>query len=185
MLRGDGRLLRFREYHARRPERTLSSNRIWIEWKEEQGERSAKQRLIVRPRDIDPFLRRASMPSGDLDLTPDDLALFARSLRPVVVTQCRRVVYASRRDQLRITFDHELTYLEPDEVELPAGSVPRPLGAVIARENGILIELKCQDRLPDWASDMLLELRDPVMDRPGKFIVAMQHLIGGGASSAS
>lgn len=179
-LAGAGRLLRFREYHARRPEQALTSYRIWIEWKtewkEEHEERSAKQRLVVRPRDIIPFLRRESMPAGGIDLTPEDVELFERGMRPVVVTQCRRVVYASRRDQLRVTFDHELTYLEPDADATPERGVPWPLGAIIARERGILIEVKWQGELAGWASDMLEGLRHTASDRSGKFVVAMQHV---------
>ncbi len=174
---GTGALLRFREYHARRPELALASYRVWIEWKEEDHERSAKERLIARPREIGPFLRGEPTVDGGLELSARRRDLIARGLRPVVVTQCRRVVYASRRDQVRVTFDHELTYFAPERTTAP-DPAPCPLGPIIARERGILVEVKWQDSPPAWVETLLETLRERATDRPGKFVVAMRHLMG-------
>lgn len=174
--RGHGTLLRFREYHPRRPERALASRRIWIEWKEEGRERSKKQRVIVGPGDVGPFLRGQRAGTDRIEIGEASRDLFARGLRPVVVTQCRRVAYSSRRDDIRITFDHELTYLAPED----AGTLdptPCSLGAILAREPDMVVELKWQQVRPDWLTQLLAELRDRAEDRPPKFVVAMRHLL--------
>lgn len=173
---GHGSLLRFREYHARRPERALASRRIWIEWKDAGRESSTKQRLIVRPADVGPFLRGEAGATGRLVLAEASRGLFVRGLRPVVVTQCRRVTYSSRRDDVRVTFDHELTYLAPEDL---AAHDPTPcsLGAILAREPDIVVELKWQRVLPEWLAQLLAELRDRAEDRPPKFVVAVRHLL--------
>ncbi len=174
--RGTGSLLRLREYHSRRPECALLSRRIWIEWKDEGHERSRKQRLIVRPADVGPFLRGDSATTGRIELGHGARALFADGLRPVVVTQCRRVAYSSRRDDVRITFDHDLTYYAPEDA---AGVDPTPcsLGPILAREPDIVVELKWQRTIPGWLAGLLAELRHSAADRPPKYVVAMRHLL--------
>lgn len=174
---GGGSLLRLREYHARRPERALASRRIWIEWKDEGRARSKKQRLIVHQGDVAPFLRGEGAASGRLELGPTARELFVSGLRPVVVTQCRRVAYSSRRDDVRITLDHDLTYFAPENVD-PSDPTPCPLGPILAREPNILVELKWQQVLPEWLAELLAELRQETEDRPPKFVVAMRHLLG-------
>lgn len=175
--RGSGALLRLREYHPRRPERALASRRIWIEWKDEGKERSRKQRLIVHPVDVGPFLRGEGATTGRIELGPTAGDLFSRGLGPVVVTQCRRVAYSSRRDDIRITLDHELTYYAPEDADRPEPT-PCPLGPILAREPDIVVELKWQQVLPEWLADLLAELRQRTEDRPPKFVVAMRHLLG-------
>ncbi len=170
--------MRLREYHPRRPEQALGSRRIWIEWKDEGRTRSKKQRLIVHPEDIGPFLRGEGAATGRLELGPSARELFTSGLRPVVVTQCRRVAYSSRRDDVRITFDHELTYYAPEDVgdDTP---IPCPLGPILAREPEILVELKWQRVMPEWLGELLAELQERTADRPPKFVVAMRHLLSG------
>ena len=164
---GSGSLLRFREYHPRRPEGALGSRRIWIEWKAEGKDRSSKERFIVRPTDVPPFLRGEGEAAGRIGVV--------HGVEPVVVTQCRRVAYSSRRDDIRITFDHELTYLAPDE--MAANAVPLQLGAILAREPDAIVELKWQQVLPAWMSELWAELKERAEDRPPKFVVAMRHVL--------
>lgn len=171
--RGSGSLLRMREYHSRRPERALASRRVWIEWKDEHGERSKKERFVVRPADIGPFLGGEGDASARVGI---DVAALFGPLAPVVVTQCRRVAYSSRRDDIRITFDHELTYFAPDEPSSDR-AVQRQLGPILASEPEIVVELKWQQVRPPWLADLLADLRDRAADRPPKFVVAMRHLI--------
>lgn len=179
---GAGSLLRLREYHQRRPERALISNRIWLEWKDEQGERSQKQRVIIGASDVGPFLRGEPLETGDLLLALGGRLDVARGLRPVVITQCRRIAYASRRDEVRITLDHDLTYYLPE----PSDGEPAPceLGAIVAREAGVLVEVKWLAEAPDWTATLLHTLRREASDRPSKFVVAMRHLIANPALSA-
>lgn len=174
--RGHGTLLRFREYHPRRPERALASRRIWIEWKDEGPARSKKQRVIVRPADVAPFLRGEAEILRRVEIAEGSRDMFWGGLSPVVVTQYRRVAYSSRRDDVRITFDHELTYLALDEA--PAdGPGPRSLGVILAREPDVVVELKWQHVLPEWLAQLLDELRGRSADRDPKFVVAMRRLL--------
>lgn len=126
--------------------------------------------------DIGPFLRGAGAATGQLELGPSARDLFSAGLWPVVVTQCRRVAYSSRRDDVRITFDHELTYYAPEDAGDPV-PIPCPLGPILAREPEILVELKWQQVMPDWLADLLAELQKRTADRPPKFVVAMRHLL--------
>lgn len=174
--RGTGSLLRLREYHPRRPERALASRRIWIEMKMEGHERSRKQRLIVRPADVGPFLHGDGATTGRLELGEGARDLFARGLATVVVTQCRRVAYSSRRDDVRITFDHDLTYYAPEDAGA-ADPTPCSLGPILAREPEIIVELKWQGAMPAWLAGLLEDLRRSTEDRPPKFVVAMRHLL--------
>lgn len=174
--RGHGTLLRFREYHPRRPERALASRRVWIEWKDEGPARSKKQRVIVRPSDVAPFLRGEAELLRRIEIAEGSRDMFAGGLSPVVVTQCRRVAYSSRRDDIRITFDHELTYLALDDVRRQ-DPAPCSLGVILAREPDIVVELKWQHVLPEWLAELLDELRDRSADRHPKFVVAMRHLL--------
>lgn len=169
--RGGGSLLRLREYHARRPEAALASRRIWIESKDEGRERSKKERFIVRPADVPPFLRGEGDAARRIGLHHGG---GSPHVLPVVVTQCRRVAYSSRRDDIRITFDHELTYLAPEDGS--ADAVPRPLGEILAREPDTVVELKWQQTLPAWLADLWADLKQRAEDRPPKFVVAMRHL---------
>ncbi|TAK33185.1 MAG: VTC domain-containing protein, partial [Myxococcaceae bacterium] len=136
------------------------------------------------PDDIAPFLR------GEEEAVAGAGAAISRDLlaggpRPVVVTQCRRVAYASRRDDIRITFDHDLTYYAPEGPD-PSDPTPCPLGTILAREANILVELKWQQVLPDWLAQLLADLRHRAEDRPPKFVVAMRHLLAHpGAEHAS
>lgn len=174
--RGAGSLLRLREYHPRRPESALTSRRIWIELKVEGRERSKKQRFVVRPADVGPFLRGEDATSARIDLGDAARDLFARGLAPVVVTQCRRVAYSARRDDVRITFDHDLTYYAP-EATGEADPTPCSLGPILAREPAILVELKWRHALPAWLGGFLEDLRRSTEDRPPKFVIAMRHLL--------
>ncbi len=181
---GTGSLLRLREYHDRRPEQALASQRIWVEWKDEARERSQKQRLIIRPVDVGPFLRGEPLDSGDLQVALQHKNLFASGLRPVVITQCRRVAYASRRDEVRISFDHDLTYYTPEPAS-DVGFVPCSLGPIVGREAGFIVEVKWQAELPDWATALLDTLHREGEDRPSKFVVAMNHLLSRTAPQAA
>lgn len=172
---GGGSLLRLREYHVRRPESALTSQRIWIEWKDEERDRSQKQRVIIRPSDVGPFLRGEPLETGDLLVALRSRSFFERGPRPVVITQCRRVAYATRRDEVRITLDHDLTYYVP-ETSSDGEPAPCELGPIVARETGVLIELKWQTDVPDWTAMLLRTLRQEASDRPSKFVVAMRHL---------
>lgn len=179
---GDGAALRlrFREYHRTRPERAFTSARLWLELKEDIEKTSRKERLEIPGDRVPAFLR------GELVLPADANGLSARAdrlvrdgARPVVVTQYDRLAYAAPADEVRVTADHNLIYLAVPWTSNDDAAIPTRLGPILARETGVIIELKWRDALPSWAEALQGHLRQQAPeDRPSKFVVGMRHLLG-------
>ncbi len=178
--------LRFREYHLLRPEEVFASSRVWLELKEDEHATSRKERFDVAPEAIPAFLRgEPILPPDAIGLAERAEALVAAGARPTVVTQYNRLAYLARDDRIRITADHNLTYLAIAWVGNADGAIPARIGPVVAREAGVVVEMKWFDDLPAWASELQEFLRQEAPDeRPSKFIVGMRYLLGGPLAKA-
>jgi len=161
-LAHDGVMLRIREYADARPERILGGPLVWIEWKRETASESQKWRFVTTPDQVRATLR------GD----GRAFAGWPRDIEPVVVTQCRREAYESRRGEVRVTADREVAYRR-----VSANGDKSLLGPAIGQEEGVLVEVKWLDTLPEWTERLIHELRDRSAEYPAKFLVAMHHLL--------
>lgn len=164
-LARDGVMFRIREYASERPDGIFNSPRIWIEWKRETVIESRKWRFVITPEQVAATLRHDG----------PGFAGWPRELAPVVVTQCRREAYESRRGEVRVTADREVTY----RAVARNGSGPL-LGPPVGHEEGVLVEVKWLDALPAWAERLIEDLRLRSGEYPAKFLVAMHHLLSGG-----
>jgi hypothetical protein len=172
--------LRFREYHRTRPATILSSPRVWVELKEDVGDRWRKDRFEADSSEVPALLRgERPMSLSDEQLVQSAESLIARGARPVVVTQYNRLAYALPDDSMRVTADHNLIYLAVPWAGGGDDAVPCRIGPVLARERDVIIEVKWFDELPLWADELrqFLQQRAPT-NRPSKFVVAMRHLLG-------
>jgi len=96
-----------------------------------------------------------------------------------VVTQYNRIAYSAPDASMRITADHNLMYLAVPWVANDESSMPCRIGPVIAREPGVIIEVKWFQELPRWADELYSYIRDHMVnERPSKFVVALRHLLG-------
>ena len=56
--------------------------------------------------------------------------------------------------------------------------VPCPLGEEIARESGVLVEVKWRDEAPGWVRDLAEQLRQASSEeRETKFLAATRHAL--------
>jgi hypothetical protein len=161
-LARDGVMFRIREYASERPDGIFNSPRIWIEWKRETATESQKWRFVITPEQVAATLRHdgPGFPGWPLELAP------------VVVTQCRREAFESRRGEVRVTADREVTY----RAVTSNGSGP-VLGPAVGHEAGVLVEVKWLEALPEWAERLVEDLRARSGEYPAKFLVAMHHLL--------
>jgi len=176
---GRAALLRFREYTRRRPLRILSAQNVWIEWKDVRPGGAGKRRFIVLPDDIPLFLSGTLRQIGlDLGTGSCGRDLFRSGLRPVVTVQAERVAYAAPGDGVRITADRQLSYSSIEWPEDERPMVPCPLGEEIARESGVLVEVKWRDEAPGWVRDLAEQLRQASSEeRETKFLAATRHAL--------
>ncbi|HVR88177.1 MAG TPA: VTC domain-containing protein [Candidatus Limnocylindria bacterium] len=174
--------LRFREYHRTRPEQIFGSEQLFLEVKEDIGDRWRKERVAIRSAEIPAYLRGESpMRIESRDLQRAAQGLVTAGARPVVVTQYNRLAYAAPDDRMRVTADHNLSYLAVPWTNNNDDAIPGRIGPVLARERDVIVEMKWFDELPLWAEELhgFLKQRAP-LDRPSKFIMAMRHLLGKG-----
>lgn len=172
--------LRFREYHRTRPESAFGSEHMFVEIKEDVGDRWRKERFPIAGDRIPAFLRGETvLPAEAADLDQAARQLVQAGARPVVVTQYNRLAYAAPDDGVRVTADHNLIYLAVPWTSPDDDAVPCRLGPVLAREREVIVEVKWFDELPIWAMEIHAVLREQAnTERPSKFVVAMRHLLG-------
>ncbi len=184
---GSALQLRFREYHRSRPGAVFSAESTWIELKSADDRTSSKERFAVSTSAVPALLRGASiLPAEARGLVAEARDLIAGGAHPVVVTQYNRLAYAAPRDALRITADHNLMYFAVPWGANDDAAVPRMLGPLLAREAHVIVEVKCVDAQPGWASDLVGWLRRrSLAERPSKFVIAMRHLFGEGSAPAA
>ena len=172
--------LRVREYHRTRPSQIFAGDTVYFEMKDDSASTSFKERYEVPTSSLPAYLR------GELTLPRDENGLveradttIAKGVRPVVVTQYNRIAYSAPDGSMRITADHNLMYLAVPWVANVASSMPCRIGPVIAREPGVVIEVKWFEELPRWADELYSYIKDHMVnERPSKFVVAMRHLLG-------
>ena len=148
--------------------------------KDDSASTSFKERYEVPTASLPAYLR------GDQKLPRDENGLVERAdkriaegVRPVVVTQYNRIAYSAPDGSMRITADHNLMYLAVPWVANTASAMPCRIGPVIAREPGVVIEVKWFRELPRWADELYSYIKDHMVnERPSKFVVAMRHLLG-------
>ena len=177
---GHATQIRLREYHRTRPSDVFAGEQIFLEMKDDSPDAGLKERYVVPTRDVPSYLR------GERKLEPDPNTLVPRmdalvktGVRPVVVTQYNRIAYTAPDASVRITADHNLMYLAIPWQANTDGSVPCRLGPVIEREPGVIIEVKWFDKLPHWADELYSYIREHMVnERPSKYVVAMNHLLG-------
>jgi VTC domain-containing protein len=177
---GHATQIRLREYHRTRPSDVFAGEQIFLEMKDDSPDAGLKERYVVPTRDVPSYLR------GDRRLAPDANTLVPRmdelvkkGVRPVVVTQYNRIAYTASDASVRITADHNLMYLAIPWQANTDGSVPCKLGPVIEREPGVIIEVKWFEKLPHWADELYSYIREHMVnERPSKYVVAMNHLLG-------
>jgi hypothetical protein len=172
--------LRVREYHRTRPNGIFAGENVYLEMKDDAASTSFKERYEVPTAALPAYFR------GEQKMARDDNGLVERAertiaagIRPVVVTQYNRIAYSAPDGSMRITADHNLMYLAVPWVANESSSMPCRIGPVIAREPGVIIEVKWFQELPRWADELYSYVRDHMVDeRPSKFVVAMRHLLG-------
>lgn len=172
--------LRVREYHRTRPSEIFAGGSVYFEMKDDSASTSFKERYEVPTKSLPEYLR------GEQRLPRDENGLVERAdrtitdgVRPVVVTQYNRIAYSAPDGSMRITADHNLMYLAVPWVANVASSMPCRVGPVIAREPGVIIEVKWFKELPRWADELYSYIKDHMVnERPSKFVVALRHLLG-------
>jgi len=178
--------LRIREYHRTRPTEVLKPGTAWIEFKDDEEDTSLKERWGVPMEMARAFLRgEPALPDLEHGLAERAERLLKAGARPVVVTQYNRLAYNSLDSAIRITADHNLMYFA-----LPWESrdddAPSPLGTLLAIEPDVIVEMKWYRELPHWAVDLHAYLKEHTSgERPSKFLVAMQRLLGDVAGARS
>jgi hypothetical protein len=177
---GTATQLRFREYHRTRPGQAMSGETIFLEMKDDTPGAATKQRYLVPTVEVMSYLRGERDVSGEKDgLARRVVALVKKGVRPVVVTQYNRIAYASVDGTVRITADHNLMYLAIPWTTNDDNAVPTKVGPVIAREPGVVIEVKWFEDLPHWAGELYGYIHEHMVnERPSKYVIAMRHLLG-------
>jgi hypothetical protein len=172
--------LRVREYHRTRPSQIFSGETVYFEMKDDSASTSFKERYEVPTTSLPAYLRgEQKLPRDDKGLVERADGTIAAGVRPVVVTQYNRIAYSAPDGSMRITADHNLMYLAVPWVANVASSMPCRIGPVIAREPGVVIEVKWFRELPRWADELYSYIKDHMVnERPSKFVVAMRHLLG-------
>ena len=172
--------LRVREYHRTRPSQIFAGDTVYFEMKDDSASTSFKERYEVPTASLPAYLRgEQKLPRDDNGLVERADKTIAEGVRPVVVTQYNRIAYSAPDGSMRITADHNLMYLAVPWVANVASSMPCRIGPVIAREPGVVIEVKWFRELPRWADELYSYIKDHMVnERPSKFVVAMRHLLG-------
>ena len=172
--------LRVREYHRTRPSQILAGETVYFEMKDDSASTSFKERYEVPTASLPGYLRgEQKLPRDENGLVERADKRIAEGVRPVVVTQYNRIAYSAPDGSMRITADHNLMYLAVPWVANVASSMPCRIGPVIAREPGVVIEVKWFQELPRWADELYSYIKDHMVnERPSKFVVAMRHLLG-------
>jgi hypothetical protein len=172
--------LRVREYHRTRPSQIFAGETVYFEMKDDSASTSFKERYEVPTSSLPAYLRgEQKLPRDENGLVERADKRIAEGVRPVVVTQYNRIAYSAPDGSMRITADHNLMYLAVPWVANHASSMPCRIGPVIAREPGVVIEVKWFRELPRWADELYSYIKDHMVnERPSKFVVAMRHLLG-------
>jgi hypothetical protein len=172
--------LRVREYHRTRPNEVFAGASVYLEMKDDSASTSFKERYEVPTMSLPGYLRgEQKLPRDTNGLVERAEATIAAGVRPVVVTQYNRIAYSAPDGSMRITADHNLMYLAVPWVANDESSMPCRVGPVIAREPGVIIEVKWFRELPRWADELYSYIRDHMVnERPSKFVVALRHLLG-------
>lgn len=172
--------LRVREYHRTRPNQIFAGENVYLEMKDDSASTSFKERYEVPTQALPAYFRgEQKMPRDENGLVERADQTIANGVRPVVVTQYNRIAYSSPDGTMRITADHNLMYLAVPWIANELSSMPCRVGPVIAREPGVIIEVKWFQELPRWADELYSYIKDHMVnERPSKFVVAMRHLLG-------
>lgn len=170
--------LRFREYHLRCPSEVFSGEATWLELKDPSP--SVPKRRVLIPCAAVPALLRgdAEFPTALNGAGGRAQRLLDAGARPVLVAQYSRLAYAAPGDRIRITADYNLSYLTIPWTTNEDGAIPCPLGPVIGRESGVVIEVKYSHELPHWAVTLSEFLRENSSgDRASKFTIGVRYLL--------
>ena len=180
---GHATQLRLREYHRTRPRDVLAGDSVFVEMKDDSPDAGMKERYLVPTQEVMSYLRGERMiDAPEASLVPRMAELVKLGVRPVVVTQYNRIAHSSPDGSVRITADHNLMYLAIPWVTNADDAIPSKLGPVLGHEPGVVIEVKWFDELPHWADELYGYIRDHMAnERPSKYVIAMQHLLGEGA----
>lgn len=183
---GHATQLRLREYHRTRPDEAFGSEAIFLEMKDDVPDAGTKERYLVKTRDVMGYLRgERQIEASESTLVPLMQDLVQIGVRPVVVTQYNRIAYSAPDGTVRITADHNLMYLAIPWQANTDDAIPSRIGPVIAREPGVIIEVKWFEALPHWADELYGYVREHMVnERPSKYVVAMRHLFGEQEQSA-
>jgi hypothetical protein len=183
---GHATQLRLREYHRTRPNQAFAGESLFVEMKDDSPDAGIKERYLVPTREVMGYLRGEKKIEADNNVLASRMAgLVAVGVRPVVVTQYNRIAHSAPDGTVRITADHNLMYLAIPWETNSDEAIPSRLGPVIEREPGVVIEVKWFDKLPHWADELYAYIRDHMVnERPSKYVVAMNHLLGEGSPNA-
>ena len=181
--KGHATQLRLREYHRTRPNEVLGGDAVFVEMKDDSPDAGTKERYLVPTAEVMSYLRgERAIESSSGVLAQRMARLVAIGVRPVVVTQYNRIAHSSPDGSVRITADHNLMYLAIPWETNSDDAIPSKLGPVLGREPGVIIEVKWFDTLPHWADELYGYIREHMAnERPSKYVIAMQHLLGEGA----
>jgi hypothetical protein len=144
---------------------------VWFEVKTRRGCWTRKSRLRLSRSEAARLLRGMS-PSEAESFAPlqsddgDDEAEARAHLRelaeggllPVGAVYAFRKSFLVKRDQVRITLDHEIAYYRPSEDPTSAQSARAP-GLLLRSEPGLVLEVKHGGALPRWCRDLVSGLR--------------------------
>ncbi|MDQ2951492.1 MAG: VTC domain-containing protein, partial [Chloroflexota bacterium] len=177
---GHATQLRLREYHRTRPNQVFASESLFLEMKDDSPDAGTKERYVVPTAEVPAYLRGECTIDAPGNVLVGRVAkLVNTGVRPVVVTQYNRIAHSAPDGSVRITADHNLMYLAIPWEANTDDAVPSRLGPVLSREPGVIIEVKWFDKLLHWADELYSYVREHMVnERPSKFVIAMQHLLG-------
>lgn len=177
---GHATQLRLREYHRTRPNEVFAAESLFLEMKDDSPDASVKERYVVPTAEVPSYLRGERTIDAPSNVLVGRIAkLVTAGVRPVVVTQYNRIAHSAPDGSVRITADHNLMYLAIPWEGNTDDSVPTRLGPVLSQEPGVIIEVKWFDKLPHWADELYGYVREHMVnERPSKYVIAMQHLLG-------
>lgn len=146
---------------------------VWLEIKQRYDRVTQKRRVPLRLGDAVAFLDQRIRPTEAADPVLDEVEVLVQEagLVPTIVTGYHRTAFVGTDHEpgLRVTFDHDLYERSTDLSMTTTG----PEGPLLP-PGWVVIEIKVNDRLPGWLSDLIAE-HGLTVTRISKYVQAVER----------
>jgi len=165
------RKVRIRRYVTAEP--ATAETPVWLEIKQRYDRVTQKRRVPLRLGEAVAFLDQRVRPTEAVDPIVDEVDVLVREsgLVPTIVTGYHRTAFVGTDHEpgLRVTFDHDLYQRSTDLSMTTTG----PEGPLLP-PGWVVIEIKVNDRLPGWLSDLIAE-HGLTVTRISKYVQAIER----------